>query len=353
MMNKLMLVLLVMINERIRVYHMGERQRGNMEIIVKAICRKEGITCQTVQALTGGQVNAVFLVDGKYILRIGAREDAGQRLERETIILQNLVGQLPVAKVLAFDQEQGYFYQIQQYMPGEKLYVIWKTLTADVQEEIAAELAVHLKVLHSANYLDFSEGRQDSNRYATWGDYLTDKFHSTIGEIHDLKIRMVPGYIEMAVNYFEENQKVLQEGVPTLVHSDMTLVNILAEDGKVSAILDFEFAMQAPADYELLAMEAFCLYPNDWAEEENEVFCTADFANLIPLIRKHYPELFEIGNLRERLNIYHLYSALSSYLEWRKANLSTIPPERMAAKEFYMGRISNFLWDNGARMFYA
>jgi len=50
-----------------------------MENIVKAICRKEGIPCQSIQVLSGGQVNAVFLVDGKHVLRIGAREDAGGR----------------------------------------------------------------------------------------------------------------------------------------------------------------------------------------------------------------------------------------------------------------------------------
>jgi serine/threonine protein kinase len=324
-----------------------------MEKTVKAICRKERIPCQTIQVLTGGQVNAVFLVDGKYVVRIGVREDAGQRLERETIILQNLAGQVPVAKVLAFGQEQGVYYQIQEYVLGQKLHAIWKTLTGDVQDAIAAELAASLKYLHSTCFADFGDGWQGSKRHITWSEYLVDEFHRTIEEIRDLNIQMVPGIVEMAVDYFDEHKKVLQEGVSTLVHSDMTLVNILADNGRVAAILDFEFAKQAPADYELLAIEAFCLYPNDWAEEDNEVFCTADFANLIPLIRKHYPELFEIRNLRERLNVYHVYAALSSYLGWRKANLSTIPPERMAAKGFYMARITNILWDHGVRMFYA
>ncbi len=91
-------------------------------------------------------------------------------------------------------------------------------------------------------------------------------------------------------------------------------------------------------------MEAFCLYPNDWAEEINEVYCTADFASFIPLLRRHYPALFEIAHLRTRVNLYQLASALSSYLAWRKDNLSTIPPERMAAKEFYMARITNFIF---------
>jgi Ser/Thr protein kinase RdoA (MazF antagonist) len=327
-----------------------------MEYIVKAICQKEGIPCQTIQPLSGGQVNAVFLVDGKHILRLGAREDAGQRLERETALLRSLAGQIPVAKVQAFGQEQGFFYQVQQFMPGKKLYSVWKNLTAGEQETIAAELAASLKILHSATFSDFGEGRQDSKRYATWTDYLSDKFQDTVEEISDLQIRMVPGFIETAVNYFNEHKNALQEGVPTRVHSDINLSNILVDKGKISAILDFEFAMQAPADYELQTIEAFCLYPNDWVEEdeeENEAFCTADFASLIPLIRRGYPELFEIHNLRVRLDVYHVYNALHSYLAWRKANLGTIPPERMAAKEFYMGRITNILYRNGARMLYS
>lgn len=321
-----------------------------MEKTVTAICRKEGIPCQTIQVLTGGQVNAVFLVDGKYVVRIGAREDAKQRLEYETGILQRLAGQIPVAKVLAFDQTQGVYYQIQEYVRGQKLQSVWKTLTTEVQDSIAAELAATLKYLHRTHYLDFGEGFQDSQRHTTWSDYLVTKFHNTLNELRDLKIQMAPGIVEMAEDYFEANRHLLQESVATLVHGDMTLVNILVDHRKVTAILDFEFALQAPADYELLAIEAFCLYPNAWAEEGHEVFCTADFANLIPLIQTHYPELFEIPNLRERLNLYHIYAALSSYLAWRKANLNTIPPERMAAKGFYMGRITNILWDHGARM---
>jgi hypothetical protein len=39
--------------------------------------------------------------------------------------------------------------------------------------------------------------------------------------------------------------------------------------GKISAILDFEYAMQAPKTMSLV-MEEFCLYPNDYAEEETK-----------------------------------------------------------------------------------
>ena len=322
-----------------------------MENLVKAICAREGLTGRDIRALSGGQVNQVFLIDEAYVLRIGAREDAVRRLTRETELLQRLENKIPVPKILAFGQENGSIYQIQHYLPGEKLISVWKNLQPEAQESLAAELAGYLKILHSTPPASPGFASQDGQRYETWKDLILARFQNTLEEIKRLNIQMVPGYVELAVNYFEENKPVLEESVPALIHGDLTMVNILVDQGKISAVLDFEYSMQAPIDHELLVMEAFCLYPNDWAEEINEVYCTADFARFIPLLQRHYPELFEIPHLRTRVNLYQLESALGSYLAWRKDNLSTIPPDRMAAKEFYMARITNFIFRHGVRMF--
>jgi len=322
-----------------------------MENLVQTICSKEGLKIREFRALSGGQVNQVFLIDDAYVLRIGAREDAFQRLKRETELLQSLINKIPVPKIFAFGQQDGFVYQIQQYLPGQKLYLLWKNLRPETQDRLAAELASYLKILHSMPPASPGYASHDGQRYDTWEDLISKQFKHTQEEIESLNIRMVPGFIEMAVNYFNENKQVLADSAPALIHGDLTLVNILVDQGRISAILDFEYSMQAPIDYELLVMEAFCLYPNDWAEEENEVCCTADFASLIPLLQKHYPTLFEIPHLRKRVNLYHLQSALSSYLAWRKDNLNTIPPERMAAKDFYMSRITNFINRHGVRMF--
>jgi len=48
---------------------------------------------------------------------------------------------------------------------------------------------------------------------------------------------------------------------------------------------------------------------------------------------------------------YHLAGALGSYLAWRKDNLDRIPSDQTAAKDFYMARISNFVFRNGIRLF--
>ncbi len=322
-----------------------------MEKIIQLICQKEGLKGADIQPLSGGQVNRVFLIDGQVVLRIGAREDALNRLSRETELLRSLENEIPVPKVLAFGQQEGYVYQLQRFVPGKKLYLVWKDLSPAAQDNIAAELAGYLKRLNDTTFAYFGNTGDENPPVESWSDFLSNRFQHTLDEIKALNIRMVPGFIELAVDYFEAHKSVLQDGAPVLIHGDLSLVNILVDQGKISAILDFEYALQAPRDYELEATESFCLYPNDWAEEDHEVFCTADFAAFIPLLQKHYPEVFATPNLRERVNLYHLEACLGSHLAWRKDNLRTIPPERMAAKEFYLARIANFIFRNGTRLF--
>ncbi|MBN1371628.1 MAG: aminoglycoside phosphotransferase family protein [Anaerolineaceae bacterium] len=324
-----------------------------MEELIRAICAQEKIPASEIRMLTGGQVNRVYGVDERYVVRVGRREDAFQRLRRETDLLRSLEGQIPVPRVYAFGEFEGDVYQIQEFRPGKKLYAVWKELDAWTQEAIVADLAAALKTLHNQKLTSFGLGREDAPTFACWPDFLQAKFQRTLDEIEMLKIRMAPGVVGAAAEYIQAHRQVLEGGTPTLVHGDLTLVNVLVHGGRLSAILDMEYSLQAPRDYELWVMEAFCIYPNDYAEEGNEVFCSADFANFCVLMRKHYPEVFETPHLRERLNLYQLDAALGSYLGWRKANLDTIPPERMAAKEFYMARIRNFLFPQGARMFFA
>jgi aminoglycoside phosphotransferase (APT) family kinase protein len=319
--------------------------------LAREICRKEGLAAHSLQPLSGGQVNAVFAVDDAYVLRIGARENALRRLQVETQLLRSLEGEIPVAKVYAFGEHAGAVYQVQQRLPGEKLYLVWKDLSPSAQEAVAADLAQAMQVLHRRAAPHIGPAGEAPSAAASWADYLAQDFARTLAGYQALGLSIAPGFVELAQDYYDRHIHLLADSVATLTHADLSLVNLLVQDGRLSAILDFEYAVYAPKDYELLVLEAFCLYPNDWAEEEHEHFCSADFATLLPLLQKHYPALFAIPHLRERVNLYHIHSALSSHLAWRRANLATLPPETMAAKGFYMARISNFTFGHGVRMF--
>ncbi len=158
-----------------------------MENLVKTICAREGLTGRDIRALSGGQVNQVFLVDERYVLRIGAREDALQRLTRETELLRRLENKIPVPKILAFNQQDEFTYQIQQFLPGQKLLSVWKDLRPEAQENLAAELAGYLKILHSTPPPSPGYSREDGQHYDTWEDLILTRFKNTLEEIETVK----------------------------------------------------------------------------------------------------------------------------------------------------------------------
>jgi Ser/Thr protein kinase RdoA (MazF antagonist) len=321
---------------------------------IQAICKRERISLESIRPLSGGQVNQVFLLNDQVVLRIGSREDAFERLRCETELLQQLVGLVPVAAVLAFGQQDGQVYQLQEYVRGEKLYLIWDQLSPGTQDRLVAEFAGIRQALATLRFADFGRVSQPALRHHTWETYICTLFEQTLAEINERQIHLVPGFVQLARDYFDQYRHTLSSGVSTLVHGDLWLGNILVDQGRIAALIDFEFALHAPPDYELHILEDFCLYPNDYAEEDPSVdrtFTTVDFAGFFRRLRRVDPILFDMPHLRERVNLYHLQSTFHSYLEWRKQQSAVIPYHQPAAQGFYMARISNYTSNHSVRMF--
>ena len=139
-----------------------------MEDLIKIIFEKHGLEARTVQPLSGGQVNRVYLVNDAYVLRIGSREDAYQRLKQETELLQHLAGRLPVPIVIAFGEQEGMVYQIQHFIQGQKLHSAWKSLSPGEKDSLVIELAAALKTLHKAS---LSASQAAPQPPSTWREY--------------------------------------------------------------------------------------------------------------------------------------------------------------------------------------
>lgn len=319
-----------------------------MDNPVEEVCRREGINIQSIKPLQGGQINQVFLVNNSYVIRIGSGDAAFERLRQETILLQSLESQICVPKVYSFGQFGDSVYQIQGFVRGQKLHRIWKNLPPEQKDQIIEDLGSCLKLLHQRTSTGY--GRLSGGKMVhTWLEFCEHHLGATLDELKAYRIKLDPAIVELIQERFARDKEWLREGPPSLIHRDLWLGNILAEGGKITAILDFEFSMYAPVDYELLLVEEFCLYPNDYAEDGNEVYSAADFSDYLMLLKKHYPGLFVFQNLRKRLDLYHLDYALSSYLEWRKTQpedfVETYPLHATA-------KALNFLFEHGTRMFF-
>ncbi len=123
--------------------------------LVKAICHKEGLHFQEVKPLSGGQINSVFQIDDRFVIRIGARDGAFERLKCETEIIHSISNEAPVPRIVAFGLQDGSVYQIQQFVHGQKLHHVWNSLPPAAQDKVAAELASYLRIFHRKRFSDF------------------------------------------------------------------------------------------------------------------------------------------------------------------------------------------------------
>jgi aminoglycoside phosphotransferase (APT) family kinase protein len=318
-----------------------------MENMVSNICEREKIKLQSIKPLRGGQINQVFLVNNSYVIRIGNGEAASDRLRQEAALLQSIGNQICVPKVYAIGQYCDCTYQIQDFVRGQKLHWVWKKLLPEQKNAIVTELVYYMKLLHQRTSQEFGQLWGEKRHYRTWLDFCEENLQSTLEELKIWKVNIDPKIIELVCERFDRDKSFLREGTPCLIHRDLWQGNILVEEDRITAILDFEFSMYAPVDYELLLIEEFCLYPNDFSEEDNEIYTAADFSDYVFLLKKHYPEMFSFRNLRKRLDLYHLLYSLSSYLNWIKTqskDLIITFPLYPSAKAL------NFLFEHGIRM---
>jgi Ser/Thr protein kinase RdoA (MazF antagonist) len=103
-------------------------------------------------------------------------------------------------------------------------------------------------------------------------------------------------------------------GTDVLLHGDFYLGNVLVQDGRVSALIDFEFARVGPPDLELISVVRAL---------DAESRLGVPRPPLLAWLAEDYPELFTAPNLDRRLWLYALAYTVRHIIFW--------PPDRAEA----------------------
>ena len=76
---------------------------------------------------------------------------------------------------------------------------------------------------------------------------------------------------------------------------------------KILKVIDFERSMYATRDFELDIFYRMIRKPWKFASEETEEYTSLDqYENIMGYVKKYYPELLNVNNLKERLAIYDI-----------------------------------------------
>lgn len=218
--------------------------------ILQAICTAHGLgkierLVQPVQ----GNINRCLVINDAYVLRFdvldwgGANRYVGEKwvydLLRDTDV--------PVAQVVALDTSKrivAYDYLILTKMPGQPISTSAAELTPESRRDIGYSAGQHLATIHSHTFAQFGllYHLVAGTPQPDWAAYVADFFRYYQGQVQALGILSadVLARIDALRMRMQPLFAAARQGV--LVHGDYHFLNLLQQDGRLSAILDFDWA---------------------------------------------------------------------------------------------------------------
>jgi aminoglycoside phosphotransferase (APT) family kinase protein len=105
--------------------------------------------------------------------------------------------------------------------------------------------------------------------------------------------------------YAAHRDALIPAGGPRQLHGDLHLSNVIADHGRVTGVIDWEWAPGGEPDFDLADLVRWSLYPEDPAEKSlEERVSRRDYAPLIPLLMAAYPGVTGMPHFRDRTTIY-------------------------------------------------
>jgi aminoglycoside phosphotransferase (APT) family kinase protein len=217
---------------------------------LQAICTLHGLgkierLVQPVQ----GNINRCLLVNDAYVLRFdvldwgGANRYAGEKWAYEILSETDV----PVSRVIALDTSKHlvpYDYLILTKMPGKTISTSAADLPFADRYAIGYSAGQHLATIHSHDFAQFGllYNIVAGTPQPDWSAYVADHFRYYQGQVQALGILSadVMGRIDALIVRMQPLLAAVQQGV--FIHGDYHFLNLLQQDGKMSAVLDFDWA---------------------------------------------------------------------------------------------------------------
>jgi aminoglycoside phosphotransferase (APT) family kinase protein len=269
-------------------------------------------------------VNDVWRV-GDLFLRVCYRGDRS-RFEREALLLAALPASIPRPEVFAVGETDGLPWMITHALPGAALRDIAfgaptseATLRAPVEEMADMLRSLHEWVPPPAvlEALEAKEARVDAADALgiVAADTVALPLVRALALVEPLQSlpHVDNGLIAAAVDRLSSLRAhdTVSTAPRRVLHGDAYLTNVLVADGRITGLIDFEFARLGPRDLELISFIRAL---------DVERLVGAPPPPILRWIEDAYPELFAHPHLHERLWLYGLASAMHFVLFW--------PPDR-------------------------
>lgn len=239
-----------------------------------------------------------------HVVRVNRSHD--RRLAREAAVAAVLPPEVGYPTIVAHGGRAGEDWLVVERVPGRPLAHCWPTMSPQQRHAAIEQLAQRLRVLHDT--------RAPHGLLALHGaPQLLDPEASepvapllaALDRLSHLE-HVEPLLVEEAAELVEQSAAALEPfASTTLVHGDLTFENVLWDDGRITAVLDVEWARPGPRDIDLDIILRCCAYPQLHVGVDHEAATrTEDYAEVPGWLRACYPRLFAYPRLLDRLRIF-------------------------------------------------
>jgi hygromycin-B 7''-O-kinase len=284
-----------------------------------------------------GWVSRAWVGD-EYVVRLSNGQFRDAYLHEASIVSVLAGSEVPHARHVAHgDGPDGPWY-ISERLPGRTLYEVWPEADSDTRQAIIESLGAALRALHRVPapagllppwLVDVLAGKPRAA-------YHPPVMSAALQQVEEA--RRLPGHdprlLTDVADWIQERLVLFADDVPVLVHGDVHGSNVIVDQGRVTGLIDFAEALTQAADVELDTILRWCAKAREYPPTPDKRGLDESTLTEVPAwLRGAYPELFERGQLRERLLFYDMQRELAVYAH------HPVPDDREAAQ----GRIARLL----------
>jgi aminoglycoside phosphotransferase len=269
--------------------------------------------------LTGDEVfvesgsNDTWFLSEDTVLQVCYRGDV-DRLVREAELLTVLPDSVPGPAVLDYGRDRLMSWILVRRVHAGSLWHAWGSEPGAVLRSYVWQLAQIMRSLHSwqppapvlARYAAAECPETETDPVAIAASTLTPLSASQLGRLieharaatftdQDVLDVIAVGLAGVA------GRITISRDTDVVLHGDCTPANVLVRDGRVVALLDFEWSRRGPRDIEV-TLPAFSAW--------------ADGPPMLPWLAESYPELFDVPGFEQRHWFYRVGFALRGLIHW-------------------------------------
>jgi aminoglycoside phosphotransferase len=249
--------------------------------------------------------NEVWLTP-THAVRVNRR--ASNRLYREALVARALPPEVGYPTVVAHGGGRGEDWLVAERVAGEPLAHVWPDLSDADRYRAVDQLAVRLAALHATPAPPDLPPIENAPQLLEIG--TADPTAPVVAALHratslpHVDAVMLANAIELVVSLAPA---LLPFEGDNLVHGDVTFENVLWHEGRITALLDVEWARPGPRDLDLDILLRCSAYPHlHVADAHVDRTRTEDYAEVPWWLARCYPSLFEYPRQIDRVRIYSI-----------------------------------------------